>query len=272
MTDIKAVIYQMKCRTTKKKYIGQTRSHKLTRGKYYKYGINSRFREHISASRRRNTPLCQAIKEHGEENFKIKILEECSFEDASEREMYYIDKFNTVVPNGYNKQQYSRTYKNPVEVCPTKTKSKCRISGVRKNGVLTFVRIYLYSPEGTKRINFNRTDQTFEENLERAKEYASQLSDNITIDNVIQAPTFEEQYQKKIDACIQYDLGSVILALSGTLVRVCIYEVDGIRCVKTVTFGGRHSSLKENVENALKFVECIGVSEDNIINNITQSP
>jgi group I intron endonuclease len=262
----------MKCRTTNKKYIGQTRSHKLTRGKYYKYGIDSRFKEHISASRRRNTPLCQAIKEHGGDTFKIKVLEQCCFEDASEREMYYINKFDTLVPNGYNKQKYSRTYKKPVEVCPTKTNSKCRISGVRKNGVLTSARIYLYSHEGTKRINFNRSDQTFEENLERAKEYASQLSDNITIDNVIQTPTFEEHYQTKIDSCADYEIGSVILAPTGNLARVCIYEVDGTKCVKTITFGGKHSSLKENVENALKFVECIGVNKDKITNNITQSP
>ena len=44
------------------------------------------------------------IKEEGIENFKFEIIEECQTrEQMDEREIYYINKYNTIYPNGYNK-------------------------------------------------------------------------------------------------------------------------------------------------------------------------
>lgn len=45
--------------------------------------------------------LYQAIKKYGIENFTFEILEECKVEELSEKEVYYIKKYNTF-NNGYN--------------------------------------------------------------------------------------------------------------------------------------------------------------------------
>jgi group I intron endonuclease len=43
----------------------------------------------------------RAIRKYGKENFKWKVIEKCN-EGLGERETYYIDKFNSKSPNGYN--------------------------------------------------------------------------------------------------------------------------------------------------------------------------
>lgn len=75
-----------------KKYIGQSKhierrwaEHKRT----YKYDDN---RLH----------LYSAMKKYGINNFEFKVIEECLCEDLDNKEMYYIQLYNTLVPNGYN--------------------------------------------------------------------------------------------------------------------------------------------------------------------------
>jgi group I intron endonuclease len=46
--------------------------------------------------------LYRAIKKYGKENFKKYIIEYCDIEHLSERERYYIKKWKTKAPNGYN--------------------------------------------------------------------------------------------------------------------------------------------------------------------------
>lgn len=47
----------------------------------------------------------RAIQKYGWENFKVEILEEgLTFEQANEREQYWIGQLNTMAPNGYNLQ------------------------------------------------------------------------------------------------------------------------------------------------------------------------
>jgi len=44
-----------------------------------------------------------AIKKYGRENFKKEILEECKTKDElCDREIFWINKLNSIVPNGYN--------------------------------------------------------------------------------------------------------------------------------------------------------------------------
>ena len=43
-----------------------------------------------------------AISKYGEQNFTKEILEECTKETKDEREIFYISKFNSLAPNGYN--------------------------------------------------------------------------------------------------------------------------------------------------------------------------
>lgn len=73
-----------------KSYIGQTRRNLKERsqnnGKGYK---NCKI-------------FYSAIQKYGFESFQVEILAECKIEDLDEQEKYYIEKYNTLCPNGYN--------------------------------------------------------------------------------------------------------------------------------------------------------------------------
>jgi group I intron endonuclease len=96
---IKGQIYKITNTTNNMCYIGQTRTHVKNHNKY-------RFNSHISAStsriKRGCVYLCNSIKSHGPENFKVELIEECDISNTDERECYYISFFNTLHPNGYN--------------------------------------------------------------------------------------------------------------------------------------------------------------------------
>lgn len=51
--------------------------------------------------REKDKSLYQAINKYGIENFSFEILEECSLEELSEKEKFYVAKYNTFY-NGYN--------------------------------------------------------------------------------------------------------------------------------------------------------------------------
>lgn len=74
-----------------KKYIGITSD------------IKRRFKQH-KGMRSRAVVFCLAIKKHGFENFKFKILKEnLTLEDAKIFEVQFIQELNSMVPNGYNR-------------------------------------------------------------------------------------------------------------------------------------------------------------------------
>lgn len=67
--------------------------------------IEKRWKEHCYPSK--NSVIANAIKKYGKENFSFQILEECSEDELDEKENYYIQYFNCIVPNGYNVIDYS---------------------------------------------------------------------------------------------------------------------------------------------------------------------
>lgn len=98
----KGYIYIIKNKLNKNKvYIGQTRA-----------SIEQRWRQHRSGAKHRknnNSVLYNAMNKYGEENFSIEIIKtiECDTKDElidllNELEIYYISKYNSVTPNGYN--------------------------------------------------------------------------------------------------------------------------------------------------------------------------
>lgn len=47
--------------------------------------------------------ISQSVKKYGKENFKREILEKCqTIKEARLLEKYYIEKYNSIIPNGYN--------------------------------------------------------------------------------------------------------------------------------------------------------------------------
>lgn len=87
-------IYMITNIKNNKKYIGQ--SIDIER-RWIQHNKNT----HLSNSRAYNTSITQAIREWGIENFQFQILEICDKSLLSEKEIYYIELYDTFV-NGYN--------------------------------------------------------------------------------------------------------------------------------------------------------------------------
>lgn len=76
---------------TGRQYVGQTKNN-----------ILNRFNDH-ARDKRSSRYLSSAIKKYGRENFKIEeLVIAFSKEDLNYLETYFIENFNTMVPNGYN--------------------------------------------------------------------------------------------------------------------------------------------------------------------------
>lgn len=90
-------IYQIKNLINGKIYIGQS------------VFIEKRWVAHRSAYQNPDCsqyeyPIYRAIRKYGIENFSFCVLEECSKESLDEKEQFYIEKFASLVPNGYNQK------------------------------------------------------------------------------------------------------------------------------------------------------------------------
>jgi group I intron endonuclease len=86
------IIYQILNKINNKCYIGQTATSFARRYDNGGWHIQS------------NNYLRNAARKYGLENFEINILEDgiCSINELNEKEIFYIKKFNSIMPNGYN--------------------------------------------------------------------------------------------------------------------------------------------------------------------------
>ena len=88
-----AFIYKITNLINGKMYVGKTTK-----------TIQQRFKEHCQDSKKErlsHRPLYSDMKEYGCENFSIELLEEDN-SNPEQKEIYWIEKLNTKIPNGYN--------------------------------------------------------------------------------------------------------------------------------------------------------------------------
>ena len=85
------IIYCYTNKITGKKYIGQT-IHPEQRKRNHK---------HEALNNKTDYYFHRSIRKYGLENFEYEILEE-NCEELTDKETYYIEKYNTLWPNGYN--------------------------------------------------------------------------------------------------------------------------------------------------------------------------
>lgn len=86
-------IYKITCSQNKKTYIGKS------------VNVKSRINKHYSdleRGRHYNTYLQKSWNKYGKKNFKDEILEECEKYDLEKQEIFYIGKYNSKTPNGFN--------------------------------------------------------------------------------------------------------------------------------------------------------------------------
>ena len=87
------IIYMVENKINGKKYIGQTTN------------LKNRWSEHKRKLRKEthtNSHLQNSYNKYGKESFKFYILEEVKKEKIDEREIYWIDFYNTFKGEGYN--------------------------------------------------------------------------------------------------------------------------------------------------------------------------
>lgn len=93
----KYTVYRLRCVTSGKDYVGQT-----------KYTPEKRFKKHVqkalsNTDKQQCRALNNAIRLYGVESFTIETVDgNCTKENIDEKEIEYIAKFNTLAPNGYN--------------------------------------------------------------------------------------------------------------------------------------------------------------------------
>lgn len=94
-------IYKFTNKITGKAYVGQSvdikkrfNQHKT---RYDKFGNREKPIE--------DTYFHSMLRHYGFHNFNFEILEECQKDELDEKEIYYISKYNTLYPNGYNKDK-----------------------------------------------------------------------------------------------------------------------------------------------------------------------
>ena len=118
-------IYKITNLINNKMYIGQAVSHILNHGKYRPYGLEKRFKCHVSEAMSTKKNQCHylnnAIRKYGESNFSVQLLVNCTCEDADKCETEEILKCNTLFPTGYNLKTGGKRF------TPT-TESKKRVS------------------------------------------------------------------------------------------------------------------------------------------------
>lgn len=94
-------IYKFTNKLTGEAYIGQSVDIKKRfnqhKSKYDKFGNKAKSLE--------DTYFHSMLRHYGFHNFDFEIVEECTISELNEKEVYYISKFNTLYPNGYNKSK-----------------------------------------------------------------------------------------------------------------------------------------------------------------------
>lgn len=87
-------IYLIKCRATRKVYIGQSKN------------IKKRFKHHLyqlKSGRHGNVHLKRCYNKYGKDNLSFKIIETCEVSNLNEREIFYINFYDsTNAKKGFN--------------------------------------------------------------------------------------------------------------------------------------------------------------------------
>lgn len=180
------IIYCLTCVPTGKKYIGQTKSHKVSKnGSLKPYDAKQRFTYHIRDARnnkKMKSPIILAIRQYGEESFTCETLKICPLDERDKWEAHFIEELSTLVPSGYNRYKISHTKDNS----PTHEKeevTQVEIKSVKKAGVNSYARLYIsLSGSGKKdRVNFGTYHKNYEVACEEARKYALEICEEENI-------------------------------------------------------------------------------------------
>jgi len=271
------VIYQITCKSTNLKYIGQATNLKYKNGKPFNYGAKGRWSDHVSSAKKRNTTLCNVIKQYCKDNFIIEVLEESPLETLDEREAYWILTNNTTYPNGYNIATHSRNRhreESNLHIFYIDKVQSAIISPIKKDGELRMAYVYLTLKDGSEeRLAFGqKTDNTYEDTINEVTNFLNRLNCPYTT-STNYSDKLSEKYASKLKEFKGKDITSVRITSASKLIAVYIGTSDMKLNSehKRICFGGKTVSKEEAYEIAKEFVAELNISDKLIKDSIKSS-
>jgi group I intron endonuclease len=256
--DRRGVIYKLTCTTTEKSYIGQARLFKIKDNKPYNYGSMGRWNDHKSSAKTSTTPLSEAINQYGEDNFVITDIEIVDDENMDLREAYWIQQENTVVPNGYNVSQHSRSKHNSETTLHelfTNVKN-VELHPVKKDGEYNHVYLYIYFRDNTsRRLTFGQNSyNSYTEAVAQAREFALKLNCDI-----VDYTAGEYKQQHKTMKELKGNIKEVVITTASKLVGVYILtdEMKQRKEMIRICFGGKTKTSQQAYEEAKEYIKSL---------------
>lgn len=91
-------IYKIQNKLNNKIYIGQSKN------------CYNRWSQHKNKYKQQNSPLYSDMRKYGIENFQFSIIEKVPLYLLNVKQIEYIKKYNSLIPNGYNKNEGGNYY------------------------------------------------------------------------------------------------------------------------------------------------------------------
>ncbi len=223
------IIYEMTNVTNGMKYVGQTVSHRLNKGKYRPFGMMGRFNDHVSEAinntkKKQCSFLNNAIRKYGRESFTVELVELCVVSALNDREQFHISAKSTLFPTGYNltiggKSLYVETFVNAAN--DPKKRGGC----------------------------VSRSAETRAKMSARLKDL---VTDEFRLQRGDSAKTQHNlaKLQKFAGSIVDVDKADTYIRTKG---KTVIVTIDG----KTASFTSKHETIEQSKERARAFIKDI---------------
>jgi group I intron endonuclease len=259
-------IYKITCKPTGKVYVGQTCDFKIRNDIAYNYGPTGRWVDHVSSAKRTDTPLAQAIREYGKEEFELDVLEQDILEKLDELEAKWIRKLDCIWPNGLNVAGHSRNKHHLSTTLQDHYKDitlKCSIRPIKRDGEYRLVYLVLQLKDGQSvRLTFGQNSSaSYETALKDAKIFASGIGCPVE-EQIGKYDTKLKQLEGKSITKVRITTASKLIAVYITTSDMTSYK-EQIR----ICFGGKTVSSEDAYNEALAFIELLDLDETCTIEN-----
>ena len=214
----KSGIYCIENIITNKKYIEQS------------IDVDERWRKHISElnhNYHHNDYLQKAWNKYSEDNFKFYVLEYCNINDLDDKEIYYIDLYNTTDRNiGYNltsggqfkKGSLSYEVKQKLSNSIKKSYDNTNLREIRRDNALT----QWSKPEYREKITGKNNGMYGRHHTEESKRLMSEHSKGIPSHNKNLTPVLCVELNEKFENAT--DAGKKLSLDSSAILKVCREE------------------------------------------------
>jgi hypothetical protein len=268
-------IYRITCANTGKKYIGQAKEFKYKNGKPFRYGIQGRWSDHVSSAKAGGTtPLANAIVQYGADAFILEEIVKATLTELDALEAEWIQKANTVVPNGYNSCAHSRNrHRTTSSLCDIYIDrvQSATLNPIHRDGVLKLNYVKLLLKDGTReRIVFGqKAGTTYEEARKEAIEFLQKIGCPYEEDTV-NSSIPSQRYSLKVKQFEGQQITRIRITTASSLVAVYV-SVPG-KPQTRICFGGKTTTKEIAYGLAQEFVDALPKNETTTIEDLFRSP